>query len=132
MATKIPHLKLDFDTYQAMCVAGGFYPGKGERDHREYAYLALGFIGEAGESVDMIKKILRETEGIFEDHVQMHRKRLIDELGDTMWYFANLLHILNQDFGELLHANQEKLKDRYPELYAEHIAPLMEGYIDEK
>ena len=43
------------------------------------------------------------------------RTRLIKELGDVAWYWANACTALNVDPNEVLEINANKLKARFPE-----------------
>ena len=40
-----------------------------------------------------------------------------EELGDVLWYVANLCNQLGCSIDELMKANMLKLKNRYPEMY---------------
>ena len=71
---------------------------------------ALGLAGESGEVCDAIKK--REYHGR-----QGTDEHLIEELGDVMWYVANLCTVLNVSLDVVLEQNVDKLKKRYPEMY---------------
>lgn len=71
---------------------------------------ALGLAGEAGEVADTVKK------GIFHQH-GLDREKMKKELGDVCWYLAALCTKLNLDLGEVMAANIDKLKVRYPDGY---------------
>jgi NTP pyrophosphatase (non-canonical NTP hydrolase) len=68
---------------------------------------ALGLAGEGGEVVDLIKKHL------FHDK-PLDRAKLIEELGDQLWYFQCCLEAIDGTFEEVAEANDKKLKRRYP------------------
>ena len=68
----------------------------------------MGLCGEAGESIDIVKKHL------FHGH-ELIRDKLIEELGDVAWYLAETCTALNIDLENVLSQNIEKLKKRYPE-----------------
>ena len=68
----------------------------------------MGLCGEAGETIDLVKKYLHQG------HV-LDREGLIKELGDIAWYLAETAWALGFSLGEVLEANLEKLKARYPE-----------------
>lgn len=54
---------------------------------RDDLYLALGMVGESGEIVDVLKKIVRDlNNGVDLKSTLNRRDRLVDELGDFMWY----------------------------------------------
>ena len=75
---------------------------------------ALGLAGEAGEVVDGIKK--REYHGRTDEITVAH---LVEELGDVMWYVANISTTLGVTLDEVLERNYDKLHNRYPDLYKE-------------
>ena len=68
----------------------------------------MGLCGEAGESIDIVKKHL------FHGH-ELSREKLIEELGDVAWYLAETCSALNIDLESVLSQNIDKLKKRYPE-----------------
>lgn len=69
--------------------------------------LCMGLAGESGEVIDYLKKVCFHGKGF-------DKENLILELGDLMWYFANLLKILDISFDDVLEKNIEKLLKRYP------------------
>lgn len=93
---------MDFNQYQALARSTAIYPEK----HR-VVYPALGLAGESGEVAEKIKKMLRDD--IPEETV---RESLVKELGDVLWYVANLAHDLSITLDEVAHANVSKLLDR--------------------
>ena len=70
--------------------------------------MALGLAGEAGEIVELIKK------GTFHGHT-LDKAKLSNELGDLAWYLAGICTVLDLSYGEVLSANIEKLRQRYPQ-----------------
>lgn len=68
---------------------------------------ALGLNGEAGEVADHIKK------GIFHGH-EMNRHELAKELGDVLWYVANLSNLIGMSLDQIATMNVTKLMKRYP------------------
>jgi NTP pyrophosphatase (non-canonical NTP hydrolase) len=71
---------------------------------------ATGLAGEAGEVSELIKK------GIFHQH-GLDKAKLFKELGDVLWYVAALCTRLGFSMDEVMHANIDKLKERYPAGY---------------
>ena len=71
-------------------------------------WCAVGLAGEAGEVMEHIKK------GIFHQH-GLDREKMRKELGDVAWYLAGLCSTLGLDLGEVMIANIEKLRQRYPD-----------------
>lgn len=79
-----------------------------DTDRELLANFALGLVCEAGELGDLIKK------NVFHKHV-LQRDDAIKELGDVLWYAANLAGLLDTTLDEVAKANISKLKQRYPE-----------------
>lgn len=71
---------------------------------------ADGLVAEAGEFMEIVKKITFQGKPYNEDNI-FHMKR---ELGDVMWYFANACLALNLDPYEIIEENVRKLEARYP------------------
>jgi NTP pyrophosphatase (non-canonical NTP hydrolase) len=69
---------------------------------------ALGLAGEAGEVADLVKK------AVFHGH-PIELPGLAEELGDVLWYVAALCSKFDLDLSEIMRANIEKLRLRYPE-----------------
>ncbi len=68
----------------------------------------MGLCGESGEVIDIVKKHLAQGH-------ELDRDELIKELGDVAWYLAETATALDVDLEDVLVANIEKLKKRYPE-----------------
>ena len=68
----------------------------------------MGLCGEAGEVIDLVKKHL------YQGH-DLDKKVLAKELGDIAWYLAEAAHALGMPLEDILWANVDKLKKRYPE-----------------
>ena len=78
------------------------------------AYLALGVAGEAGEVAEEVKKCLRRgysSDG--SDFPQDRRENLFEELGDVLWYVANLAEVLGFKLEDIADYNIAKLKKRH-------------------
>lgn len=68
----------------------------------------MGLCGEAGETIDIVKKHL------FHGH-ELDREHLTKELGDIAWYLAEAATALDIPLEKIFQDNIEKLKKRYPE-----------------
>ena len=68
----------------------------------------MGLCGESGEAIDIVKKWLSQGH-------ELDKERLVKELGDIAWYLAEAATVLEIPLEEILIANIEKLKKRYPE-----------------
>ena len=71
---------------------------------------ALGLAGESGEVADLVKKNLYPSKPGDGDDTQA---RLIDELGDVLWYVAILGIALNIDLEDIAAHNIAKLAARH-------------------
>ena len=88
------------DEYQQEAVGYAIYPKK-----HSIIYPTLGLVGESGEIAEKVKKMLR-GDGVLDHEATMK------ELGDVLWYVANLANDLGYDLSEVAERNLAKLKDR--------------------
>ncbi|KEF42788.1 MAG: hypothetical protein ER33_04425 [Cyanobium sp. CACIAM 14] len=96
---------MDFQTYQRRSRETARYPDAGDNP----IYPTLGLCGEAGEVADKVKKVLRDRGGQFSPEV---RDDLLLELGDVLWYVAQLATELGLDLETVASANLAKLASR--------------------
>ena len=68
----------------------------------------LGLSGESGECADIYKKYM------YQGH-EFDREGMKAELGDVLWYCAELASGLGATLEEIAEGNIEKLKRRYPD-----------------
>ena len=68
----------------------------------------MGLCGESGEAIDIVKKHLAQGHELDKEH-------LAKELGDIAWYLAEAATALEIPLEDILQANIDKLKKRYPE-----------------
>ena len=68
----------------------------------------LGLAGECGECCDILKKYL------FQGH-EFDRDRVVEELGDVLWYCAELASGLGVSLETVAQRNIDKLRKRYPD-----------------
>jgi NTP pyrophosphatase (non-canonical NTP hydrolase) len=73
------------------------------------AYPALGLAGEAGEVAEHAKKAIRDDGG---QVTEERRAAMAKELGDVLWYVAQLASELQLDLDEIAQANLDKLLSR--------------------
>ena len=97
---------MDFDTYQTEARKTAIYKGKDTA--LGIYYCALG-LGEAGEIQGKVKKIIRDDD---EKITQSRRHDIIKEMGDNLWYLANLAEELGTSLNRIAIENIEKLKSR--------------------
>lgn len=75
----------------------------------------LGLVGEAGEIADYIKKVK------FQGH-EYSAERVRDELGDLLFYLANMAHLCGFSLQEVAEYNDTKLWERYPNGFEEQMS----------
>jgi NTP pyrophosphatase (non-canonical NTP hydrolase) len=94
---------MTFGEYQRAAAETAIYP-------REAAvmYPALGLNGEAGEVAEKVKKCIRDAGGLF----QSRREEIAKEIGDCLWYAANLCSDLGLRLEDVAAANLAKLQSR--------------------
>ena len=68
----------------------------------------MGLCGESGEAIDIVKKWLAQGHELDKEHIAK-------ELGDIAWYLAETAWALDVPLEEILQANIDKLKKRYPQ-----------------
>ncbi len=72
-------------------------------------YPTLGLVNEAGELAGKVKKIFRDKGGVISES---DREALKFELGDVLWYLAQICTELDLSLDEVAQANIEKLTSR--------------------
>lgn len=72
-------------------------------------HAAAGMAGEAGEVVDVVKKVVFYGK-------KVDRQHLIEEMGDQLWYINLMIKKLGSTWAEVFEANIAKLEARYPGL----------------
>jgi NTP pyrophosphatase (non-canonical NTP hydrolase) len=73
------------------------------------SYPALGLAGEAGEVAQHVKKAIRDDAGQVSDE---RRAAMSKELGDVLWYVAQLASELGLELDEIARENLDKLLSR--------------------
>jgi NTP pyrophosphatase (non-canonical NTP hydrolase) len=96
---------MNFNDYQAKSRKTAKYPAIGH----PMIYPALGLVNEAGEVAGKIKKVFRDKDGQISEET---RQALKAELGDVLWYIAQLATELNLSLDEIAEYNITKLYDR--------------------
>lgn len=96
---------MDLADYQQRSRATAVYPGAGDN----LLYPTLGLCGEAGEVAEKVKKMLRDDAGVLTPE---RREALAKELGDVLWYVAQVATEADLDLQEVADANLRKLLSR--------------------
>jgi NTP pyrophosphatase (non-canonical NTP hydrolase) len=91
--------------YQARSRRTATYPDAGDN----IVYPTLGLAGEAGEVAEKVKKLLRDDGGVLSEE---RRAALAGELGDVLWYVAQVATEAGLELEEIAQANLDKLLSR--------------------
>ncbi len=95
---------MDLSEYQSLSRRTAEYPRSDW-----LAYPALGLAGEAGEVAEHAKKAIRDDAGAISEE---RRAAMAKELGDVLWYVAQLASELTLDLNEIAEENLQKLRSR--------------------
>jgi len=96
---------MDFNDYQKDSRKTALYPDIGH----PVIYPTLGLVNEAGEVAGKIKKVFRDKDG----HISAETlHNLESELGDVLWYLAQMSTELGLKLDDIAQANLVKLADR--------------------
>ena len=82
---------------------------------RALEYLTLGLVGEAGEVANKLKKVIRgdyKNPKLASKIPEEVRDQIIDELGDVLWYVAQLTTVLDTRLSSCMEKNLVKLRHR--------------------
>ena len=96
---------MNFNDYQTKARATAKYPVIGHG----VIYPTLGLVNEAGEVAGQIKKVFRDKGGDINPET---REALKAELGDVLWYIAQVATELDLSLDEIAESNIAKLYDR--------------------
>jgi NTP pyrophosphatase (non-canonical NTP hydrolase) len=96
---------MHFNDYQRASRKTASYPPIGHG----VIYPTLGLTNEAGEVAGKIKKIFRDKAGVIGD---AEREALQAELGDVLWYLAQVCTELNLSLDDVAQSNLDKLASR--------------------
>ena len=96
---------MNFNEYQHEARKTAIYPELGNN----FWYPALGLSGEAGEVAEIVKKLYRDNGGKLDSD---RRDALGKELGDILWYIANLASEADITLESIAFNNIVKLRDR--------------------
>ncbi|EKE20945.1 MAG: hypothetical protein ACD_7C00420G0005 [uncultured bacterium] len=96
---------MDFNEYQKESRKTALYPDV----DNNFIYPTLGLAGEAGEVAEKIKKVIRDKKGVVDSET---REMIKKELGDVLWYVAQLATELNLSLDDVASGNIQKLFSR--------------------
>ena len=95
---------MTFEEYQKEAQKTALYP-----EAYRLVYPALGLAGEAGELANKVKKVLRDHGGRLSEG---SREAILAELGDVLWYVAQVATDLGESLEAVAQANLAKLRSR--------------------
>ncbi len=98
---------LELNQYQKYARTTAYYP---TGPNKALCYTSIALAGEVGEYCNEVKKHLRDKLDAIDP---VRRDRMIDELGDSLWYFCACADVLNVTLEEIARRNLEKLAGRY-------------------
>lgn len=96
---------MNFEEYQQKSRKTAVYPNAGDN----FIYPTLGLAGEAGEVAEKIKKVLRDHGGVIDG---AKKQEIAKELGDVLWYVAQIASELGLPLDDIANLNIEKLYSR--------------------
>jgi NTP pyrophosphatase (non-canonical NTP hydrolase) len=100
---------MDFDSYQMKALGTDRVPARaGSDDALSLIVPMLGLAGETGQLLSEYKKHLRDGEA----H-RLFKERVSEELGDLLWYVANVASKFDLTLDEIAVANLAKVKARW-------------------
>lgn len=103
---------MNFDEYQREAKTFAIYPVD-----MNIIYPSLGLCGESGEVAEKVKKWIRDdgfikTMMTNQPRMAPRTYEIEKELGDVLWYLANLATDLGLSLGAIAQLNLDKLEDR--------------------
>lgn len=104
---------MNFNEYQNQAIQTDVAHNATTKSARYNRYMekALGLAGETGEVLEIIKKMIRDKDGVFETAPEDHEK-LKKELGDVLWYLSALAFYNDIKLEDIAKTNIEKLASR--------------------
>lgn len=96
---------MELTDYQERSRVTAVYPDAGAN----LLYPTLGLCGEAGEVAEKVKKMIRDDGGVLSAE---RREALSAELGDVLWYVAQVATEAGLDLDAIARDNLDKLRSR--------------------
>jgi len=97
---------MTFEDYQKQSRFSAMYDPIGGS---KFLYPVLGLAGESGELLNKVKKIFRDKAGKIDAET---KESVISELGDVLWYVAQIATEFETPLADVAKCNLEKLKSR--------------------
>ena len=100
---------MQFNDYQNETRLTAHYPEIGNT----FIFPTLGLVGEAGEVAENIKKLMRDKAARTPaDLSESDREEIVKELGDVLWYLAQLATELGVSLEAVANTNLTKIHSR--------------------
>jgi NTP pyrophosphatase (non-canonical NTP hydrolase) len=96
---------MNFSEYQRKALETDQVPGAGEKS---LIVPLLGLAGETGSLITEYKKLLRDGPAY-----RVFDERIAEELGDILWYLANVASKAGMDLQEIAESNLRKVQNRW-------------------
>lgn len=97
---------MTFEEYQIASRKTATYAGK----DMGFYYPVLGLMGEAGEVAEKFKKLWRDHGNILDEAAKVEIGK---ELGDVLWYIAQISSEIGVSLEEVARLNIEKIQSRF-------------------
>jgi NTP pyrophosphatase (non-canonical NTP hydrolase) len=100
---------MDFNEYQNRAKETAMYPSAGNN----FIYPVLGLAGETGEVVEKFKKLMRDSNVVtVADMTELQKEGIAKELGDMLWYIAQIGTELGVTLEDIVAMNLKKIQVR--------------------
>jgi NTP pyrophosphatase (non-canonical NTP hydrolase) len=96
---------MNFNDYQIKSRETAQYPDQGNN----WVYPVLGLAGETGEVIEKLKKVMRNDNMVLTDEFRENIKK---ELGDVLWYLAQVTTEMGLKLDDVATTNIDKLQSR--------------------
>jgi NTP pyrophosphatase (non-canonical NTP hydrolase) len=107
---------MNLDAYQKAARSTDQVPGD---DQKGLIVPLLGLVGEAGSLVTEYKKLLRDGPSY-----KIFKERIAEEIGDVLWYLANVATKAGLSLEDIANANLKKVRNRWTKVDEK---PLLRG-----
>lgn len=108
---------MDINDYQRKATSTAVFPhveitdGDGLHVNAGIVYCSLKLAGEAGEHAEKVAKLYFRGDFVGKDTTKP-KLEIVNELGDVLWYIANLADMYGYELSEIAQMNIDKLADR--------------------
>ncbi|WP_234837062.1 nucleoside triphosphate pyrophosphohydrolase family protein [Sinorhizobium meliloti] len=99
---------MDFRTYQVEALRTDVSAAAGKDGRDALIVPMLGLAGEAGQLLSEYKKHLRDG-----DAHKLFKERVCEELGDLLWYLANVASKFDLNLDDVARSNLAKAQERW-------------------